>query len=446
MAGLHPKSAAPALIMNNPDPQKAGLFGQPPTRPAFFYGWKIVGVAFFAYFMAGGTGFYAFNALLEPICSLRGWSRTDLNLALVIGTLFSFICQFFYGTLLMKTGVRVLMLAGSFASGIGFMLMVRVEHLWQFYACYALMYMGNGAYGGIVASTAVNNWFIRKRGTALGLATAGISFSGAILPMAAMAMILSYGLNRTALCLGFLIMCVGPLAWMVIRNWPEEMGLAPDGDFDASPLFIPPKTALPPSPAGTKAYSSQWRVASLVRSGAFWKLGLSFGMLMIGTVGVMSQLKPRFSDMGFSHMSAMGLMALTALIGTAGKFTWGLLCDRFDPRRVVTIMAFANALGLSLVLIKNSMAALSAFIFVYGFAMGGIMAVYPVMVASLFGRHGFPAVFRLSSLFLVLQMAGYIIAGTSYDRLGNYDMAYMVFIFLDLAAAGMLFTLAAPER
>jgi OFA family oxalate/formate antiporter-like MFS transporter len=94
---------------------------------------------------------------------------------------------------------------------------------------------------------------------------------------------------------------------------------------------------------------------------------------MIGTVGVMSQLKPRFSDIGFSHLTAMLMMASAALFGAFGKYTWGMMCDRFKPRRVAILMTVTHILGLSLGLIKNSTAALIIFIPVFGFAMGGII-------------------------------------------------------------------------
>jgi len=107
-------------------------------KAQLYYGWYIAGIAFIAYFLSTGTGFYAFNAFLEPLCLMRGWSRTDLNLALVIGTVFGFICQYIYGTLLMKTGVRILMLLGSIVSGAAFIFIPRVLTLWQFYLVYSV--------------------------------------------------------------------------------------------------------------------------------------------------------------------------------------------------------------------------------------------------------------------------------------------------------------------
>ncbi|MBC2715469.1 MAG: MFS transporter [Desulfobacteraceae bacterium] len=409
------------------------------TNSKIYYGWYIAAVAFWGYFLSVGTGFYAFNAFLEPLCTARGWTRTDLNLALVIGTVFGFSSQYIYGTVLMKTGVRILMLAGSATAGISFIFIARVQTLWEFYLFYSLLFIGNGAYGGIVASNAVNNWFVDKRGKAIGFATAGMSISGAILPIVALLLIQDTGIENAALCIGLVMVSFGPLAWIIIKDWPEDMGMAPDGltinteTYTAGQIQI----HVPPS----AAVHTEWNLSKLIRTDVFWKLGLAFGLLMIGTVGVMSQLKPRFADTGFSHLTAMMMMAATALVGAAGKYSWGLMCDRFKPKRVAIAMTIANVLGLSLALVKNSTAALIIFIPVFGFSMGGIMSTFPIIVATLFGRKNFASVLRYISIFLILQMFGYIIAGQSFDITGSYDTAYHIFIGLDIVAVLLLCSL-----
>jgi len=404
-----------------------------------YYGWYIAGIAFWSYFLSVGTGFYAFNALLEPLCNARGWSRTDLNLALVIGTVFGFLSQYVYGTILMKTGIRFLMLLGSLVAGISFVFIARVQTLWEFYLFYSLLFIGNGAYGGIVASSAVNNWFVEKRGKAIGIATAGMSLSGAVIPIAALVLIQHTGLSNAALYIGIIIASLGPIAWFVVKDWPEDIGLAPDG-LAVSNVNALAEISQIQNPSLT-FQKSQWSLNRLVRTDVFWKLGLAFGLLMVGTVGVMSQLKPRFTDTGFSHMTAMLMMSTTALFGAAGKYIWGIMCDRFESKYVAILMTIANALGLCLALIKNSFFALLVFIPVFGFAMGGIMSTYPIMVASIFGRESFASVLRFISIFLILQLFGYIIAGQSYDRTGSYDTAYWLFIGLDMIAALLLFSL-----
>jgi hypothetical protein len=46
-----------------------------------FYGWWIVGAAFFIALYVGGTVFYGFTAVFEPIAGDLGWNYTQISLA-----------------------------------------------------------------------------------------------------------------------------------------------------------------------------------------------------------------------------------------------------------------------------------------------------------------------------------------------------------------------------
>jgi MFS transporter, OFA family, oxalate/formate antiporter len=166
----------------------------------------------------------------------------------------------------------------------------------------------------------------------------------------------------------------------------------------------------------------------------------------MGVVGVMSQLKPRFVDVGFSDATAMTLMTVTAFFGAVGKYTWGILCDSIRPTRVLSAIMIANAAGLVAALAAHSAAAVGVFILLFGFAMGGVMATYPIIIGELFGRESFAAVFRFMAVFLVLQMAGFIIAGLSFDLTGSYNTAYGIFIGLDLIAAVIVLSVRRPGK
>ncbi|MBU2548922.1 MAG: MFS transporter [Proteobacteria bacterium] len=404
-----------------------------------FYGWYVTAVALLANFMSIGTSFYIFNAFMEPLCQARNWTRTDISLALMAGFIAAYLTQPVFGTLVMRLGPRILMTLGALAAGFSFFLLGRVETLWQFYLVFVLLNVANSSYGGVVANTAVNNWFVRRRGRAMGLAAVGISLSGAIMPFLAMLMILRMSMAAAFLWIGVLMAVLGPLAWLVVRDWPEGMGLSPDGDAAGAAGNETHGEAMSDPVPG-----SPWTLGRLMKTGAFWKTGLFFGLCLAGPTGVMSQLKPRFADVGFDDVTAMALMSVTALMGAVGKYAWGAFCDWFEPRRVVMVMAGVNALGLSFALFGGSPAALVLFILVFGFAMGGIMATCPVLVADLFGRESFASVFRYLPIFMLIELAGLPIAGMSFDLLGSYDTAYAAFIVFNLAAAGLMATVRRP--
>jgi MFS family permease len=316
--------------------------------------------------------------------------------------------------------------------------------MWQFYVLYVLLYLGSMLYGGVVANTAVNNWFVRKKGKALGLASAGISFSGAVLPFVAMILVLYGTVSGAFLWIGLLTMTVGPLSWLVIRDWPERYGLAPDG----IPMENPGNSEDPGTEKrwdGDAGRKEPWSFPRLIGTGTFWKVGLSLGLVLTSVNAVMSQLKPRFSDIGFDDMTAMGMMALTAFIGTIGKYVWGVLCDRFDSRNIFAILVLMMVLGLTLALIHYSFVALALFIVIFGFSMGGAMSLSPIIVADLYGRESFPAVIRYISLVLIIETSGFLVAGQSFDRTGSYDLAYIIFIILNLLAAYLIFTTKKPQ-
>ncbi|MBW1678580.1 MAG: MFS transporter [Deltaproteobacteria bacterium] len=419
-----------------------------------FYGWYITTMSFITNFMSVGTGFYIFNAFMQPLCSEHGWTRTDISGALMIGGFIGLFGQFVNGTLVIRFGARILMLWGSFLAGIAFIQLGRVESLWLFYLFCILLYLGNGSYGGIVAHTVVNNWFILKRGKALGLATAGISLSGAIIPFLALLLLERISLESAFLWIGLVIVAIGPVAWLVVRNRPEDHGLLPDGLEPATEADPQDNINLTQTTARSKkgiaketskdAGSLIWTTAKMIRVQAFWKVGFAFAMVMLGVVGVMSQLKPHFSDIGFDDRTAMAMMAATALMGAFGKYVWGIFCDRFDPRRVVTVLMTACSLGLCFSLFENSIPALVLFIIIFGFAMGGVMATFPILIAYLFGRESFAQVGRFLWLFLLLQMPGYLVASLSFDLTGSYNTAYSIFIALYIAAALLILSVKRP--
>ncbi|MBW2366238.1 MAG: MFS transporter, partial [Deltaproteobacteria bacterium] len=287
-------------------------------------------------------------------------------------------------------------------------------------------------------------------------ASAGISLSGAVLPFAAMVMILKSGMISASFWIGLVILCFGPVAWLVIRDWPEDYGMAPDGADMGDDLDISMKdTAFDLKKnkvdlKGKLGFSDTnelhiWKLSKLVKTGAFWKIGFAFPLVLAGVSSVMSQLKPRFSDIGFDDMTAMKMMACTAFIGAIGKYVWGMLCDRYSSKKVVVVLFGANCIGLSLALIHGSMAAVIIFIVLFGFAMGGLMSTFPIIIADLFGRMSFPAVARFISIFFVLELAGFIIAGQSFDRTGSYDTAYIIFLVLDVIAFFLMLSVKRPR-
>ena len=403
-----------------------------------YWGWLVVASAFIGNFFSAGLGFYSFNAFLQPLCQVHNWSRTAVNIAPSLGSLIGIFVQLLYGFLVVKYGPRILTIIGAIFAGVSFTLMGRTESLLGFYLFAVILFFANGAMNGIVANTAVSNWFERYRGRALGIATAGISISGAIIPPLALLLYQKLGLENAFLILGLsALILVSGTALAFLRNRPEQYGLAPDGLSSEEYKKI--------NSSSDSSPDSFWSLKALLKFPTFWKLGLGYGLLMMGVVGVMVQLKPRFSDMGFSDQRAMAMMAITALMGGAGKYFWGRLCDRFEEKKVVLGLGLFQIAGFFLIIFGKSLWSLILFIFLFGLGMGGTLSTFPIIVASYFGRENFAGVLKYLTIFMTLQSLGYIIMGRSFDLTGSYNSAYYIFIVLDLIALVLILSSRRPK-
>ena len=422
------KNTTPALIQRERD------------RIAPFYGWYVVLVACVSNFLGSGTVFYAFNAFLEPLCAARGWTRAELNIAPMLGYMVNIGGVFFFGTMVSRFGPRILMTLAALLTATAFALLGFCANLIHFYAVFMILFLGVSGMSGVVTATAVSNWFVRKRGTALGIATTGVSLAGFILPPAALAIIEAKGLLPAFLWIAAAISMVSPLSWLVVRRRPEDVGLLPDGDAAAGGADVAAYGRARPAPC-EDALPPYWTFSMVVRSPAFWRIGLAYGLCMASVLGVMFQLKPRFSDVGFDGKTAMNLMAATALAGAAGKYFWGRLCDRFPARNVVAVLIALNAAGLGLLLVPHSLAAAVLFVAVYGFSMGGVVSTQPVLIAATFGREAFPSIARYVWVVVGLNCIGYPIMGGSFDMTGSYGAAYVVFIVFNVVSLCLIASL-----
>ncbi|MFN8641394.1 MAG: MFS transporter [Candidatus Binatia bacterium] len=201
-----------------------------------FYGWRIVGVAFVTHCLTTGIVFYSFGVFLPTLAEAFGWSRAQTS----FGFSLSSLCGAFYspavGRIVDRRGSRPSQLVGAVAMAAGFWLLHGVGSLLQFYLVMGtVVSFGAPALGGLPSNAAVARWFVRRRGQALGIATAGISMGGVIFVPVTEWLIARVGWRGAFAWLGAIVLvaAVPPVA-LFMRRSPESMGLEPDGEPPAT--------------------------------------------------------------------------------------------------------------------------------------------------------------------------------------------------------------------
>lgn len=295
-------------------------------KTRLYYGWIVVAVAFVTLALAFVV-WNAFSVFLVAICADFGWSRGEVSLAFAAFTIVYGLAAPFTGAAVDRFGPRLVMPVGAFLLAGGLLGTSQISELWQLFLAYGLLTaVGVSSIGTSVNFSVLANWFSRRRGTAVGIASAGIGVGTAVLVPASQYIIQIAGWRAAYVFLAVLVLViVPPLTLAFQRHRPEDLGLLPDG----GPGERQNGKALPQMRIVDKAWASRdWTVRAAVRTGRFWWLfvGLLFGTLCHQSLMVHQVAFLR--DQGFNPMLAASAVGLVGLCGSVGKVGWGWVSDR----------------------------------------------------------------------------------------------------------------------
>jgi MFS transporter, OFA family, oxalate/formate antiporter len=143
------------------------------------YRWVIVGVSATVNSLAWSvrsTFAVFYVALLGEFAWRRGEAALGYSLSWLLLLVFSPLAGWLYD----RWGARLLVPAGGLLLGVALVLTGRVTTLWQYYLAFGVLGGAGIACIQIPAAAIVSRWFVRSRGAAMGVISAGASASAII--------------------------------------------------------------------------------------------------------------------------------------------------------------------------------------------------------------------------------------------------------------------------
>jgi MFS family permease len=209
--------------------------GPPGAGSGVFYGWWIVAVSFATQAFAVGFTTYAFGLFQKPVAAEFDASFGEVGLGMTLMGVAIAAFSPFLGRALDRRSIRGIMVLGAALMAGGFALMSVAPSLWLLGLLFGCAVgLGMLALGPNGSTKVVANWFVRRRGQALGICAAGTSAGGFLAPPLIAVAIESFGWRGALGCLALAVAVFAiPMVWLVIVDRPEDRGLAPDGDAAA---------------------------------------------------------------------------------------------------------------------------------------------------------------------------------------------------------------------
>ena len=437
------------------------------SQPRIFYGWWIVLVGVIMRTVFATFSYYGFSAFFNALVMHFGWSRAAVAGVLSLSRLEGGFLALPAGYLFDRIGPRKMMFVGITLTGSGYILLSRTDSLLYFYLVMILMVQLGSSFGmgGGAVDVAIANWFRRKRGRAMGLATLGLSFGGIMVAPLAF-FITEFGWRSGLLVAGLATMLLGyPLA-TIVRHRPEPYGYRPDGDpppqrsaasqdVGQADADNPPEATTSASQSPAAPQTSQpaqddeetnFSPLQALKVRAFYAVAFTFAarQLVSGTIAVF--LIPFLQERGMSLTQAAGILSVMALIGAPGRVIFGWLGDIFPKRFVMAACFSIQSVGLILFAYVDGTPGILFFLLLYAPTYAGVLPLIPAIQAEYFGRKWFGTIRgMMTPITLISGVIGPVFAGSVRDVTGSYRLAFTVLAFSILLALMLILTARPPK-
>ena len=408
-------------------------------KTPFFYGWIVLFSAGSSQVVRNAAASLTLAVFLFPLSDELGWSRTLISGAATLGGLAASFASPVVGWLVDRYGARLVLAVSILILGLSTISLAWATVPIAFYLAYGAGRVIFSSPVQIGASVVVSRWFIRMRGTASGILTASHSVGMVLFPLVAGLVIATGNWQSAWIVLGVMVWVIAliPVSLLIVQN-PEDIGLRPDGDDDAV-------TEQDAESATTS--EPEWTLQQAIRTPALWILAIATGSLFLMQSGTNIHIGAYFRDQELSQTIATIGIALNAAFLGVGSIAWGWVVDRVPVRYVMAGVAINMTVASGLFITVDSSVEALTYSALFGFGLGGMLAVPPVAYANYYGRRSLGAIRGVTEPFTSLgQAIGALVPGVIFDVSDSYLIAFIAFTTLGGATAVLTLAARSPGQ
>ncbi|MFP3950662.1 MAG: MFS transporter [Candidatus Bathyarchaeia archaeon] len=409
---------------------KSGRQTDPPIHLPFFYGWVIIILSSLTLFFSGPGQTYSVSTFIDSYIEGFSWSRSLVSSLYSAGTLSAGLLMGFMGNFFDRKGHRLMTTVIAIGLGLACLWMSFVKNpIMLVVGFFLIRLLGQGSMG-LASMTLPLQWFIKRRGQALSFVSLGGTIASAVLPPLNTYLIQNFGWKNGWRFWAILLwVLMAPIAYLLIRDRPEDLGLLPDdenrlqGMRDGSDPII----------------EESWTLKEALSTRSFWLLLFCIAVPSAIITGLIFHQVSVMSQLGLSAEKAAMVLSSMAMIRIPMIFIAGQLADRIQPRILMSFNQGLLLLGIITLYLSSSMILALTYGLLIGLMMGFQSIVGSVIWPDYYGRE------HLSSIRGVTMMAGVIGSslgplpfGFAYDLFGGYReilLISMIFSAMGIVAA-----------
>ncbi|MDY7105493.1 MAG: MFS transporter [Actinomycetota bacterium] len=418
-------------------------------RARVFYGWWVVAAVFVILMFSSGLAFYAQAVFLDALVEEQGFSTGLTGAATGLFFVVAGVTGFLAGGPIGRHDMRWIIVPGSFLAAVGLVLLGRATEPWQMFAADVVFGMGFATSGLVPSTTLITRWFERRRSVALSIGSSGLSMGGIVITPIVAKLVDDRSFQDMAPWFALaLVIGIAPVALLVVRSRPSDLGLEPDG---AAPEPEPePVGATGAGPDGAASAAEEPVVvrgtpyAEAIRSRFFVVMTAAYAMVMLAQVGALQHEFKLVKERVDVDTAAL-IVTLVAASSVVGRLGGGVLVLRVSARALTATLMAVQSVALVLFSQVGGRVGFLAVAVLFGLSVGNLLMLHPLLLADRFGIRDYSRIYGLSQLVMTTGVGlGPFVVGVLHDWSG-YGLAFLVAASAS-AIAFMLFLPLARER
>jgi len=396
----------------------------------FFYGYVILALCFANMAVMRGVN-NAFSVYYVALLENFSWSHSDgASIASVNFLVYAFTAPL-VGFAFDRFGPRLLMPLGAALVSVGLLLSGFADTLWHLYFSYGVVTaLGQGALGFVGHSALISYWFVRRRATAIGIASMGQGFGALIMVTLTELAIGQMGWRATYILTAILILLtLVPANALLQRRYPRDVDQYPDGDPAQSSAQHLVRSAS----------SMDWTLRDALLSFPFWCIVLGHFALGTAVFMITTHIVAHYISLGFDKLTAAFIAGVIGFTRIGGTVMWGSVSDRLGRDKTYVIATFVALAGVGCLIAMPAGSPLwfgywSAICFSIGQSAG--TPTYGAAIADIFSGRKVGSIFGYLEVSFGLGSAfGAWIGGYLFDLTGSYAWPFALCFFCFIISA-----------
>jgi len=356
----------------------------------------VVFALFVMLMFSSGLGFYNHSVFIQALHQEAGFKVETVSLAVSVFFLVGGLSGLINGRLIELYDTRYIVVTGTLLRSFSLWALGHVSTTFELMAVYSLFGVGFSSAGLLPATTLVEHYTLSQAGPWLGI---------------------------------LYLVCVLPLVLYLLRSYPSDMGLEPDGRVTTGDSSIS---------------GIQFRQA--LRQHFFWGLSIAYVLTMTAQVGGIAHQYGILSERLTTAQAAWAI-AIMPMFSVIGRLVGGVILDAVSTLKFTVVMMTLHGASLVFVSYATNPWGIYLGMALFGISVGNLLMLQPLIIAEIYGLMHYARLYSWSNLITMIGVSGGpMLLGLIYGATGEYQPAYLTVGLLGLASAMLFAILKAPTK